>query len=385
MRMGLLVFQCALSVVLLVGAALFVRSFRNVSQLRLGYDPDRVLYVALQSRGVELSDEAMDALKERIRAAAEELPAVEAATRTLTVPFFQSADVDLFVPGIDSVQRFGIFTMQAASPGYFRTMGTRIIRGRPITEEDRRGAPRVMVASESMARVLWPGKDAIGQCVKVRADTVPCTTVVGIAEDIRRESLTEDTGFLYYLSMAQFSRGAGGLFVRTRGPADEQSAAVRSALQRLMPGASYVTVTPMEEFVAPNMRSWELGATMFSIFGMLALVVAAVGLYSVIAYNVSQRTHELGVRMALGARTSDIVRIVLTDALKLAVAAVALGTVVVLYAGKWVEPMLYGTSARDPLVILAIGAGLLAIAAVASFVPALRASRVDPGLALRAD
>ena len=385
MRMGLLVLQCALSVVLLVGAALFVRSFRNVNDLRLGYDPDRVLYVSVQSRGVELSDEAMDVLKERILAAAQAVPGVEAATRTLTVPFFQSVDYEIYVPGIDSVQRLGIFTLQAGSPGYFNTMGTRILRGRPITDEDRRGAPLVMVASESMAQALWPGKDAIGECVKVGADTMPCTTVVGVAEDIKRESLTEDTGLLYYLSMAQFPPGAGGLFVRTRGPATEQSSAVRTALQRLMPGASYVNVTPMEEFVAPNMRSWELGATMFTVFGMLALVVAAVGLYSVIAYNVSQRTHELGVRVALGARTTDIVRIVLTDAMKLALAAVVLGTIAVLYAGKWLEPMLYGTSARDPLVIAAIGAGLLAIAAVASFVPALRASRVDPAVALRAD
>jgi predicted permease len=385
LRMGLIVLQCTLSVVLLAGATLFVQSFRNVHRLRLGYEPDRVLYVSARMRGEALSDEQADRLKERLLEGSRALPVVEQATRTLTVPFWMSVDNPIFVPGVDSVERFGIFTQQAASPGYFATMGTRILRGRPITEADRRGAPPVMVVSASMARTLWPGGDAIGRCVKVGADTMPCATVVGIAEDIKRESLSDDPGLLYYLSMAQYPPGAGGLFVRTRGPAAGRADEVRRALQRLMPGASYVNVTPMDDIVDPNMRSWRLGAAMFTAFGLLALLVAAVGLYSVIAYNVSQRTHELGVRMALGARRGDVVRLVLADALGLAGVAVVLGALIVLVAGRWVEPLLFDASARNPVVIAGIGAALLVIAAAASFLPALRASRVDPAVALRAD
>jgi predicted permease len=381
----LLVVQCALSVVLLVGAALFVRSFRNVHRLELGYEPERVLYVSLQSRGVELTDEQADQLRERLLEGASNLPIVERASRTLTVPFWQSVDMPIIVPGVDSVDKLGIFTQQAASPSYFATMGTRVLQGRGITDADRRGAPTVMVVSASMARMLWPGGDVLGRCVKVGADTMPCTEVVGIAEDIKRESFADDPGLLYYLSMAQYPPGAGGLFVRTRGVAAEQSEGVRRALQRLMPGASYVTVTPMEEIVEPNMRSWRLGATMFTAFGALALLVAAVGLYSVIAYTVTQRTHEMGVRVALGARTRDIVGLVLADGLRLAVVAVVLGAAVVLYAGRWVEPLLFDTSPRDPLVIIGIGVGLLLVAGAASLIPALRASRVDPAVALRAD
>jgi predicted permease len=385
MRMGLLVLQCALSVVLLVGAGLFVRSFRNVSELRLGYEPDRVLYVSTQMRGEDLPPEEADRLKERLLAGAQALPAVEQATRTLSVPFWISVDQPIFVPGIDSASRLGIFTMQAVSPGYFQTMGTRLLGGRAIGHADGRGTPPVMVVSASMARVLWPGQSALGRCVKLEADTMPCTTVVGVAEDIKRESLTDDPGLLYYLSISQYAPGAGGLFVRTRGPADEQADAVRRALQGIMPGSAYVSVTPMADIVDPNLQSWKLGATMFTAFGVLALIVAAVGLYSVIAYNVSQRTHELGVRVALGARTTDVVRIVLADALRLAAVAVVLGTLAVLYAGRWIEPLLFGTSARDPMIIAGIGAGILAIAALASFAPALRAARVDPATALRAD
>ena len=385
LRMGLLVIQCALSVVLLVGAALFVRSFRNVHQLRLGFDPDRLLYVATESRGEALTDEQMGLLKERLLDGARRLPGVEQASRGVTVPFQRSVDVSLYVPGIDSVDRLGIFTQQAVSPGYFETMGTRILRGRPIRATDRQGAPLVMVVSASMARTLWPGGEAIGQCVKVGSDTMPCAEVVGVAEDVKRESLTDDAGLLYYLSMAQYPPGVGGLFVRTRGLAAAQAESVRRGLQALMPGAAYVNVIPMDDIVGPNMRSWQLGATMFSAFGILALLVAAVGLYSVIAYNVSQRTHELGVRVALGARTHDILRLVLTDAMRLAVVAVVLGTAAVILAGRWVEPLLFGTSARDPLILAVIGVGLLAIAGIASFIPAIRASRVDPAVALTAD
>lgn len=384
-RSGLLVLQCGLSVVLLVGAALFVRSFRNVSEVRLGYEPDRILYVSTQLRGEAQSDEELDLLKERLRDGASGIPGVESASRTLTVPFFQSVDMPIFVAGIDSVDRLGIFTQQAASPQYFSTMGTRILRGRGITSDDRRGAPPVMVVSAAMADALWPRADAIGKCVKVGADTMPCATVVGVAEDIKRESFTDDAGLLYYLPMAQYPPGAGGLFVRTRGPAADQVETIRHGLQALMPGASYVNVIPLQELVAPNMRSWRLGATMFTAFGLLALLVATVGLYSVIAYNVSQRTHELGVRVALGARTSDIVRLVLGDALRLAVAAVLLGTAAVTYAGRWIEPLLFDTSSKDPLLFGAVGAALIAIAAAASFVPAMRASRVDPAAALRAE
>ena len=385
LRMALLVVQCALSVVLLAGAALFIRSFRNVSDVRLGYEPDRVLYVSTQLRGEQLTDDAVDLLKERLREGAAALPVVEAASRTLTVPFFQSVDLPIFVAGIDSVDRLGIFTQQAASPDYFRTMGTRLLNGRPITAGDRRGAPPVMVVSASMARMLWPKGDAIGQCVKVGADTMPCTTVVGVAEDIKRESFTDDAGLLYYVAMAQYPPGAGGLFVRTRGPAAEQAETVRRRLQALMPGASYVNLVSLDELVAPNMQSWRVGATMFSAFGLLALLVAVVGLYSVIAYNVSQRTHELGVRLALGARRFDIVGLVLRDGLRLALVAVVLGAAGVLYAGRWFEPLLFETSARDPRVLAGVAGALLGVAALASVVPARRAASVDPSVALRTD
>jgi ABC-type antimicrobial peptide transport system permease subunit len=152
-----------------------------------------------------------------------------------------------------------------------------------------------------------------------------------------------------------------------------------------MPGSSYVTVRPLADIIAPEMRQWELGATMFTIFGGLALLVAAVGLYSVVSYGVAQRTHELGVRVALGAQTRDVVRLVLGEGLRLAVIAVVIGTAIAVLAGRWVAPLLFDTSPRDPAILAGVALVLVAISAAASAIPARRASRVDPNIALRAD
>jgi ABC-type antimicrobial peptide transport system permease subunit len=152
-----------------------------------------------------------------------------------------------------------------------------------------------------------------------------------------------------------------------------------------MPGASYITVRPFTEIIGTQMRSWNLGATMFVAFGFLALALAGIGLYSVIAYNVAQRTHELGVRMALGARMADLMRLVVTDGLRLAVVGIVIGAAVAFWAGRWVEPLLFQVSARDPAVFLLVGLTLAAVAVVASWIPALRASRVDPNVVLRSE
>ena len=381
-RVALLVFQGALSVVLLVGAGLFVRSMNNVRSLRLGYDVDRLLIVNVEERGEKLSDDEKDAMRNRLHQAASALPGVESAARAVTIPFYWMWSEELFVQGFDTVR--GQHLLQAASPEYFRTTGTRIIRGRGIEATDTRNAPPVMVVSEAMAKELWPNKDALGQCVRVGADTMPCTTVVGIAENIRAQDLKDDKMYYYYLSIDQKARMQGGVYVRVSNPA-AQKESVRRELQKLMPGASYVTVTPMSEIFDPNVRSWRLGATMFVAFGALALVLAAIGLYSVIAYNVVQRTHELGVRVAFGAQMRDVVRLILGEGLRLALAGVIIGGAIALFAGRWVAPLLYHVKPTDPVVYGSVIAVLLGAAALASLVPALRAARVDPNVALRSD
>jgi predicted permease len=384
-RIGLLVLQATMSVVLLVGAGLFVRSLRNVEGMRLGYDPEPTMVVNLNMRGIKLDSAASVALRQRLLETAKAIPGVEAAALQLTIPFWSQWSAGLHVAGIDTVSRLGQFDLNGVSPDYFRTMGTRIIAGRAIGPEDLPNAPKAAVVSEAMGKVLWPGKNPIGQCMKVSADTMPCTYVVGIAENIKEQSLAADSGYFYYLSSAQFHPTDGGVLVRTRGEAAKYQEAVRRELQKVMPGASYVTITPLEEIVGSQTRSWHLGATMFVAFGVLALALAAIGLYSVIAYNVAQRTHELGVRRALGAQSADVVRLVVTDGLRLAGVGVVIGIAAALWAGKWVKPLLFNVSPKDPWVFVIVATTLVAVALAASWIPALRASRVDANVALRTE
>ncbi|HMA42521.1 MAG TPA: ABC transporter permease [Gemmatimonadales bacterium] len=385
MRATLLVLQGALSVVLLVGAGLFVRSLRKVQHVHLGYDADSVLFVDLQMRGMRLDSAQSVSLRQRLLAETQTIPGVSHASHQVTLPFWSTWNTDLHVAGIDSVERLGEFDLNAVSGDYFSTMGTRLLRGRGITDQDVAGGPRVMVVSEAMARALWPGREPLGACVRVGADTAPCTSVVGIAENIRSRSLGQDPEFFYYLSSAQHSPEMGGLFVRVRGAGTRFKETVRRRLQPLMPGASYVTVTPLTDVLGGQTGSWRLGATMFTLFGILALVLAAIGLYSVIAYNVAQRTHELGVRSALGAQLGDLVRLVLTEGMRLALVGVVLGCVIAFVVGRWAQPLLFEQSARDPAVFAAVAAVLLGVAAMASYIPARRAGRVDPIRALRSE
>jgi predicted permease len=386
LRVALLVLQCALSLVLLVGAGLFVRSLRNVQSIRLGYDVDPVAIVDIRTRGVKLDTAASKELRDRLLATALTIPGVENASFQNAVPFWSTWSTSLFIQGIDTVARLGQFDLNAVSPGYFRTLGTRVIRGRGFTDADREKAPRVMVVSDAMAKRLWPDADPLGQCVRVGADTMPCTTVVGIAENIKSSNLTDETSYYYYLPYEQ-QKGTllPGLFVRVRGSAADQIEPIRRRLQREMPGASYVSVMPFEEILDGRTSSWQLGAAMFAAFGALALVLAAVGLYSVIAYNVAQRTHELGVRVALGAQAGDVVRLVVLEGLKLLTIGVVVGTAVALFAARWVEPLLFDVSPRDPAVVTSVCASLIAVAMLASWLPARRASRVDPQVALRTE
>jgi predicted permease len=393
-RVALLVVQTALSVVLLVGAGLFVRSLGNVLAVRLGYEPERVLLVEMQMRGVELESEQTMALRLRLLDAAKAIPGVQTASLRNAVPFWSTHSRSLNVDGIDTVSRLGSFDLNAVSPEYFATMGTRVIRGRGIRDEDAANAPLVAVVSEAMGKVLWPGKDPIGQCLKIGSGggrdpfdprNVPCTFVVGVAENIKSQRLGEEPGYYYYLPAAQFTPTRGGLFVRVRGNANAIKETVRRALQRQMPGASYVTIMPLEEIVGGQRRSWHVGAFMFLAFGGLALALAAVGLYSVIAYAVTQRTREIGVRIALGARAANVATLVVTDGLRMTMVGVVTGVVAALWARRWVEPLLFNVSASDPAVFALVAVTLIVVAVAASWIPARRAARVDPNVALRAD
>ena len=386
LRSTLLVAQSAMSVVLLVGAGLFVRSLNNLQSMRLGFDANQVVWVSPQMRTVTMDSTRERTFYDELLRSVQQLPGVESATYALSVPFATEWGEPLFVVGIDSVNNLGAFQLQVVGADYFHTMGTRIVSGRAIGSEDGRGTVPSIVVGEAMAKKLWPGQNALSKCVRVGADTNPCRSVVGVAEDIKSASLTEREQWLYYVPRAQMPSGQGGqLFVRVSGTATAQAERLRVALQKEMPGESYLTAKSLDDVVDPERRSWQLGATMFSVFGTLALLVAAIGLYSVISYTVAQRTREMGVRVALGAQSLDVVRMILRQSVALSAIAVVLGVGVALVASRWVEPLLFETSARDPLVYASVAGALLLVAVAAALAPALRAARVDASVVLRSD
>jgi putative ABC transport system permease protein len=385
-RSALLIGQGALSVVLLVGAGGFVRSLARVRAMRLGYDVEPVLLAEPNLRGMHIENAEQIALGSKLLTAAQAMPGVEHVAWVGSIPFYSTSGTGLYVAGIDSVRKLGRFSYQNATADYFPTMGTRVVRGRPFGAADRAGTPLVGVVSESMARVLWPGQDALGKCLRVGADTMPCTTVIGIAEDAIQRSLIDDTRYHYYLPLEQFRANEGfALLVRMRGDAAGQREAIRRALQRLMPGQAYMVVRPLSELVDAQRRSWRFGATMFSAFGVLALLVAAIGLYGVVGYNVAQRMHELGVRIALGAQSGDVMRLVVGQGVRFTLVGVGVGAGLALFGARWLQPLLFQQSAKDPAVFSAVAVLLVLVAVLASVAPARRAARADPNTALRAD
>jgi predicted permease len=324
------------------------------------------------------------------------VPGVAGAATAVTAPFWDTWTLTFFVDGIDSVKQLGEFTMQAASPDYFATTGTRILRGRAFTETDVPNGPRVVVTSQAMARALWPGQDPLGKCIRFGdAPTAPCSTVIGVAQDIKQNNITQDDGLHYYLPIGQFiasqvaenpnSTISPSLFVRVNGNGADYGEALRRQLQSAMPGESYITLETMANIVGSQTRSWEVGATMFIAFAGLALVLAAIGLYSVIAYDVARRTPEMGVRMALGARVDDLVRMVVRDGMRFALLGLAAGGLVAFVASPYLAPLLYNQPAHDPLIFGFVAGVLLLIALLASAIPAWRAARVNPAVALRAE
>ena len=220
LRTALIVAQGALSVALLVGAGLFLRSLSNVRSMRMGYDVDQVIVASPIARGVSPSDAEKVALGRRLLDAVQAMPAIEHAAWASAVPFWSTSSMDLFVPGVDSVRRLGRFTYTTTTPDYFATMGTRIVRGRAFSDADRAGTPGVVVVSEGMAKVLWPGEDPLGKCMRLDAGTAPCTTVIGVSEDVVERDLTGAQHFSYFLPMAQFHPAeAFVLLARARGDA----------------------------------------------------------------------------------------------------------------------------------------------------------------------
>jgi len=387
----LVVVQVACAVVLLVGSGLFVRSLLRVSALDLGFQLDRVLAVRTD-HGQSRADSAV--VDRFLRDAADRLrglPGVTHVAAGLTAPYKPSMTVPVFLPGRTELpgvgqNALGYPSFFAVSPEFFATMGLTMVSGRGFGLADAGSAPRVVIVDATMARTFWPDGDALGKCFHVGADTAPCRTIVGIVEDSKRTPIETAHSLRYYLPLAQVPTGRMEryLFVRTARTPASMVAPVRAAVTAVS-ATPFVEVFPMTEVLDPYTKPWRLGRAVFVAFGVLATVIATIGLYGVIAFGVTQRRRELGIRIALGAPRSRVLRsVALSAGVRMAIGCVvgAAGAVVL---GRRLHDLLFRTSPTDPLVFtVALGIVVLATLAACA-VPAWRAVRVDPTVSLRSE
>ncbi len=265
-------------------------------------------------------------------------------------------------------------------PGYFRTMGIPLKAGRDFDLQDDEGGAPAMVINETMAQRYWPGRDALGGRVRCAGRDF---TVVGIARDGKYNRLGEPPKAFFYLPILQIYRSRSVIHLRTAGDPLKLAPALRAEIRRLDPYLPLAAVKSMRQHLRLSLFSQRLAASFLGAFGLLALVLATVGLYSVIRYAVSQRTRELGVRMALGAQPRDVARMVLREGMLLALAGLAAGLIAALAVTRFLEGQLLGVSATDPLVFAGVALLLAGVCALASWLPARRAAAVDPMAALR--
>jgi predicted permease len=373
----------------LIGAGLFLRSVERLGALQFGHDHDRVLVVTMPLRGAGYEPAAIESFFVRAIERVATLPGVERVAAAQTMPFSPSQSADIFVPDLERLpfDGRGYPTFYTVTPDFFSTMGMTVLRGRGFTEGDIEAAPRVLVLEESLARTLWPGQDPIGKCFKLAAATSPCREVVGVVSNTRRFVGTAEGSLRYYVPLPQrlYPATPQALFVRTAGDPSRLIDGVRGALVALDNGLPYAQIRTLAEMSEPDKRPWRLGTTLFVLFGSAALVVASAGVYALLSFMVTQRSREIGVRLALGATPLHALVLVVRQSAGWVVLGLLAGVGMALLLGRFIAPLLFETSPYDPVVFAGTVTLLLTIALAASAAPAIRASRVDPNIALRAE
>jgi predicted permease len=386
LRDGLVTAQVAMSVVLVLGTGLFVRSLRNAANLDLGVDPSRVVVITADLAALGYSTAEIRQAFSAMQDAARRHPDVESSSLSMGAPFGWSFALSVRVPGRDSVPRIpsGGPYYQAVDPDYARTVGLGILVGRDLKPADREA--NVALLSSQAARHFWPEGSAVGQCFYLRGDP-PCLEVVGVLEDGRRNEVIEPPQLMIYvpLNSRTMDQRVLSLFVRTRGDPRQVLAPLRELAQVAYPGLPFVRAQAMQDVIAPQYDAWRMGATIFGLFGALALTLATIGVYTTMAYAVRGRIRELGIRLALGASASGLAGMVVRDGLRPVAIGLGIGTVAALFGSRAVASLLYGVGFTDP-VILGGTAVLLALAgAFACVIPARRAARVDPVTVLQSE
>lgn len=389
-RRVLVVAQVALAVVLLTGAGLALRSFASVQALDLGFDPDRVvaIEVVLPNQAYPSGDERRAFLTETVESVGR-LPGVDAASTVQWLPLNHETVPVQTVPSSlagTPADEWPLATFNRVHQGYFDAMSIELVAGRDFTTVDGTDAEPVAVINRRFADRFWPSGGAVGQSILVGDPADPTTvSVVGVVEDVFHANLdpAEVRPQIYRPSM-QGSAGRFFVVARTQGDPSSLGPGIRTTLSELAPDLPLV-IRPMNDVVAENDLQWRLASIFLAIFGGGAILLATLGIYGLISYSVAQREREMAVRIALGASAGDIRRRVVGDGLKLTGMGLAAGLAAALGLGQLMSAVLFGVSATDPLTLVSVLGLFLGVAALASFVPAARASRTSPITVLRAE
>jgi putative ABC transport system permease protein len=387
MRSALVVSEVAMAAMLLIAAGLLLRSFSRLLQVREGFNPDHVLSVQMalpQARYPKPGDRVrfLKNTLERIDA----LPGIAGASAISRLPLYPGASSRSVEVEGRTPPRSGDVApdYMAITPDYFQTMGVPLLAGRTFTDRDDAGAVPVAIISDATARYFWPGQDAIGKHFRgpCRNDKTWCQ-VVGIVGDIKQHHLEQASKMAVYAPFSQDPWAFFALVVRTKLEPLNAASAVKDAIHAVDPDEPVYNVRSMRDVEAASLSPQRLQIALIGFFAALALVLACMGIYGVMAYSVAQRTSEIGVRMALGAQTGNVLGLVLSEGLRLALVGAGIGLAGSFFAARFLSGMLFGVTPSDPLTFVGVAFVLVAVAMVACYIPARRAARVDPLVALR--
>ena len=378
--------QVAFSVLILVCAGLFLRTLSNAQTADPGFDPDGLYVLTLQPslNGYDVAREnaLYSTLAERIGA----LGNVEAVAYTSIVPLgLNSLSTTVVREGEGSPQNAPthVADVNFISPEYFKAMGLPLVKGRDFTKEDREGSPRVAIINEEMAARFWPGENPIGKRISQESSTGPFLEVVGVARNGKYRSLEEEPRMFLYIPVAQEHRTDMTMLIRTRPGTGDPLNEMRRIVASIDPNVPVYDAMSMWQSTALSLLPQRMAATITGVFGLLGLTLAAIGIYGLVAYSVAQRTHEIGIRAALGAAPLDLLKMILGEGLLPVAIGMGVGAVASLALTQLLESFLIGVSPGDPLTLIAVSILLMSIALLACYIPARRAMKVDPMTALR--